>query len=135
MIGSFLLASAMFAAPPAPPMMMGGCAVSKLWGTQMPAEIPLEQDRHVVQVQGKQIFWDGRLVTTDRVVAEVGPDMAQGSDMLVIDASTAKCAVVTTLAAALEGPSACTPARCFLSMKPVSPRKKPDAPEAEKPAG
>jgi len=128
MIGSILLTSMALAAHPVPTFgapLLGGCPVSKLWGTQPPAEMPAEQDRHVIHVQGKQLYWNSLLVSVERAVAEVGPDMAQGSDMLVIDASTAKCAVVKELAAAIEGPAACAPERCFVSSEPVTARKKP----------
>lgn len=125
MIGSLLLASAALAAAPAP---LGGCDVSKLWGTTLPAEIPVEQQRHLVHVQGKQFFWNGTKRTVERIVTELGPEMAQGSDMLVIDASTAKCGSVRELASALETPAACTPERCFVSTKTVPARKKPETP-------
>ncbi|MCW3848274.1 hypothetical protein OF829_13595 [Sphingomonas sp. LB-2] len=132
MIGSLILASAAFAAtPPAP--MLGGCAVSRLWGTTLPASMPADQERHVVHVQGKQIFWNSRLMTVERAAAEIGANMADGRDLLVIDASMAKCAVVKTLAAALEGPAACTPERCFVTAKPIPARKLPEEPAAPKP--
>ena len=133
MIGSFLLASAMFAAAPPPPM-LGGCTASKLWGTELPAAMPVEQERQILQVQGKQIYWNSRLMTVERAVADVAPDVAQG-DMLVIDASNAKCALVRQIATAIEGPAACTPERCIVSSKAVPKRRAPVVPEAEKPQG
>lgn len=134
MIASILLASLSLAPPPPPPPpMLGGCAVSKLWGTEVPQVMPADQDRHTISVQGKQIYWRGRAVTVERAVAEVSPDMALGSDMLVIDASSAKCDVVKALAAAMEGPAACAPERCFVSSKPVPKRKDPEEPK-DKPA-
>lgn len=124
MIESILLASMALTAP-AP--FMGKCEVSAMWGSTLPETIPTEQQRHVVQVQDKQIYWNGRRMTTERLVSDLAPDMADGSDMLVIDASTAKCTVVKELAAALEGPAACTPERCFVSAKTVPKRKEVEA--------
>lgn len=126
MIGSLILMAGLTAAHPAP-LLAGKCKVSKLWGTTVPAEIPMEQQRHLIHVQGKQIFWNTRAITQDRAVAEVGAEMAQGSDMLVIDASAAKCATVEALAAAIEGPAACTPERCFVTDKSLPPRTEPKA--------
>ena len=126
-----LILTAAFAPAPPPPM-LGGCPVSKLWATALPAELPADQERQVLQVQGKQIYWNGRLMTVERAVADIAPDVAQG-DMLVIDASGGKCAVVKSIAAAIEGPAACTPERCIVSSKAVPKRKAPDEPEAGKP--
>ena len=123
MIGSLLLTAALSTAP-AP--MFGECKVSAQWGTTLPATMPDDQQRHVIHVQGKQIYWNGYPMTVERVVRDVGGEMADGRDMLVIDASSAKCGTVTELAAALEGPAACTPERCFVSSKPVPARKKPE---------
>lgn len=125
MIGSLMLMASFAAATPAP--LLGECKVSNLWGTTLPAEIPMEQQRQLIHVQGKQIYWNTRLMPVDRAVAEIAPDVAAG-DMLVIDASSAKCGTVTELAAAIEGPAACAPERCFVSSKPVPPRRKPEAP-------
>ena len=125
MIVSLILTAAFAAAPPPP--MLGGCAVSKLWGTELPAEMPADLERQVLQVQGKQIYWNSRLMSVERTVADVAPDVAQG-DMLAIDASGAKCAVVKALAAAIEGPAACTPERCIVSSKPVPKRKAAEEP-------
>ena len=132
MIGSLILMAGFAAAPPPP--MLGGCAVSKLWGTELPATMPAEQERQVLQVQGKQIYWNSQLMSVARIVTDVAPEVAQG-DMLVIDASGAKCALVKELATAIEGPAACTPERCIVSAKPVPKRKAPEVPEAGKPAG
>jgi hypothetical protein len=127
MIGSLLLTSLSLAAAPAPALApMGACAASKLWAGVLPAEMPVEQQRHLLHVQGKQIFWNGTKRSVERIVTELGPEMAQGSDMLVIDASTAKCGTVRELATALEGPAGCTPERCFVSTKTVPARKKPE---------
>lgn len=124
MIASLILMAGL-GAHPAP--MMGKCAVSKLWGTTVPT-IPMEQERHLVFAQGKLLYWNSRLMTVERAVAEIGPEMANGGDILVIDASAGKCAVVQQLAAALEGPAACTPERCFVSSVPVPARKAPEEP-------
>ena len=64
----------------------------------------------------------------ERAVADIGPEMADGRALLVLDASGGKCAVVKELAAAIEGPAACTPERCFVSSVPVPPRKPPAEP-------
>ncbi|MEZ0242056.1 MAG: hypothetical protein ACAH11_01690 [Sphingomonas sp.] len=126
MIASLILAAGLAAHPA--PMFAGKCEVSKLWGTVVPT-IPMEQQRHVVFAQGKQFYWNSRLMTIERAVAEIGPEMADGNDILVIDASVGKCAQVKELAAALEGPAACTPERCFVSSTPVPPRKPPEEPK------
>jgi hypothetical protein len=134
MIGSIFLASAMLAAHPAPSMpapMLGGCTASKLWGTVLP-EIPMEQDVHIVHVQAKQIFWNTRLMTVERLVNSIVPEMADGHDWLIIDASAAKCGSAQEVAAALEGPVGCTPERCFIVSKSVPMRK--DPPETPAPA-
>ena len=125
MTGSLILAASIAAAYPAP---LAKCEVSKLWGTELPASIPMEQQRQLIHVQGKQLYWNTRLMTVERAVTEIAPDVA-GGDLLVIDASTAKCATVKELAAAIEGPAACTPERCFVSSKSVPMRRAPKAPE------
>ena len=127
MIASLLLMAGLGAAHPAP-LHLAKCEVSKLWGTALPAEMPEDQDRHVLLVQDKRIYWNTRSVTVERAVAEIGPDMAIGTDLLVIDASDAKCATVRQLADAIEGPAACTPARCIVSAKMVPPRTAPKTP-------
>ena len=126
MIGPLMLMASFAAAPPAP--LLGDCKVSNLWGTTLPADIPVDQQRQLLHVQGKQIFWNTRAITPERAVAEIAADVAQG-DMLVIDASSGKCGTVSELAAAIEGPAACAPERCFVSSKPVPVRRKPDAPK------
>jgi hypothetical protein len=121
MIASLIL---MAGAAASPMPMLGKCEVSKLWGTELPADIPMEQQRQLIHVQGKQLYWNTRLMTVARAVTDIAPDVAQG-DLLVIDASEGKCPVVKELAAAIEAPAACTPERCFVSSKAVPARRAP----------